>query len=84
LKTELGREFLAQMGNAMRAGAFKGSWTATPEEGSGDRYRGHRHDQSCASIIAFSLGMHLHPEQTYDYYYRPWMPESVEFALAGL
>lgn len=52
--------------------------------GMGDRYRGHRHDQSCASIIAHQLGMRLHPEQTYDYYYAPNMPETVEFALAGL
>ncbi len=24
------------------------------------------------------------PEQVYDYYYQPTMPETVEFALAGL
>lgn len=82
--SEVAREFFAQWKNAMQAGAFKGSWTATPSEGSGDRYRGHRHDQSCASIIAHRLGMFIHPEQTYDYYYAPQMPETVEFALAGM
>ena len=82
--TEIGREFLYQMDNAMHSGAFNGSWTADPKEGSGDRYRGHRHDQSCASLIAHRLNMRLHPEQVYDYYYAPQMPETVEFALAGL
>ena len=82
--TELGREFFAQLKGAMHAGAFHGSWTHNPEEGSGDRYRGHRHDQSCASLIAHRLGMKMHPEQVYDYYYQPTMPETVEFALAGL
>lgn len=84
ITTEIGREFFARYAAAMEVGAFKGSWTATPEEGSGDRYRGHRHDQSCASIIAHQLGMKIHPEQVYDYYASHEMPETVEIALRGM
>lgn len=87
MRHEIAREFFAQWKNAMNAGAFRGSWTADPNEGSGDRYRGHRHDQSCASIIAHRLGMVAYPRDLYDMYkYREMemMPEPVEFALAGL
>lgn len=83
-RNEIAREFMARYKNAKEAGVFKGSWTAVSSEGSGDRYRGHRHDQSCASIIAHQLGLLLHPEETYDMYYKPDMPETVEFALAGM
>lgn len=76
--------FFDRWKEAMEGGAFNGSWTATPEEGSGPAYRGHRHDQACASIIAHRLGMRLHTQQIYDYYYQPNMPETVEFALAGM
>lgn len=82
--TETGREFFDQWEKSMLAGAFKGSWTATPSEGSGDRYRGHRHDQSCESIIAHRLGMIPHPEETFDAYYKPVLPETVEFAIQGM
>lgn len=78
-------EFFKRYAQAMNAGVFKGEWT-NPEwkEGGEVRYRGHRHDQACASIIAYQMGLYLHPEQTYDYYYQPVMPETVEFALAGM
>lgn len=84
MANERSREFFAQWKNAMLAGAFKGAWTAVPEEGSGDRYRGHRHDQTCASIIAHRLGMVLQPTEVYDVYYRPDMPMEVEFAIQGM
>ena len=83
-RNEIAREFFRQYAEAMNAGAFKGSWTAVPEEGSGERYRGHRHDQSRAPISAHRMGLFKHPEQTYDYYYQPTMPDTVEIALAGL
>ena len=84
MANERSREFFAQWMAAMQAGAFNGSWTAVPEEGSGERYRGHRHDQVCASIIAHRLGMALQPTEVFDMYYRPEMPPTVEFALQGM
>lgn len=84
-RNEIAREFFKRYAAAMNAGCFNGPWTNpawTPEGES--RHRGHRHDQSCASIIAHQMGLYLHPEQTYDYYYQATMPETVEFALAGM
>ena len=82
---EIAREFFAQYKGAMEAGAFKGMWKDDEKvEGSGDRYKGHRHDQSCASIIAHRLGMKIHPFDTYDVYYRTDMPETTEFTLRGM
>jgi hypothetical protein len=72
MDTEIAREFFAQWKNAMLAGAFKGSW------------QDHRHDQSAASIIAHRLGMRQHAHQLHEYYYQPAMPETAEFALAGM
>lgn len=69
---EVAREFFAQWRAAMLAGAFRGSW------------KDHRHDQSAASIIAHRLGMRLHAHQLHEYYYAPQMPETAEFALAGM
>ena len=80
----IAHEFFHTWKAAMLAGAFRGSWTQAPGEGSGDRYRGHRHDQSCASIIAHRLGMKLHPNEVYDMYKKDVMPETVELVLAGL
>ncbi len=84
MRNERSREFFSQWRAAMEAGAFNGSWTARPEEGSGDRYRGHRHDQACASIIAHRLGMLIQPAEVYDMYYKPEMPGTVEFTLQGV
>lgn len=84
-RNEIAREFFARYWNAMEAGVFKGEWRNPHwREGQDGRYRGHRHDQSCASIIAHQMGLFIHPEQTYDFYYQPHMPETVEFALAGM
>lgn len=84
----IAHEFFHEWKAAMLAGVFKGSWTASPSEGSGDRYRGHRHDQSCASIIAHRLGMTMHPKEVYDMYKTKDTPEpppeTVELFLAGL
>lgn len=77
-ETEIAQEFFAQWKAAMLAGAFKGSWTSTETE------HAHRHDQSCASIIAHRLGMTMHPYQVYDYYWDEGMPETAEFALRGM
>lgn len=81
---KIAREFFELYSAAMDAGAFNGSWSAVPEEGSGERYRGHRHDQSCASIIAHRLGMKIHERQVWDYYYATEMPDTTEFALMGM
>lgn len=78
-------EFLRQWREAMEDGCFNGRWFDNEKaEGRGDRYRGHRHDQSCASLIAHRLGMVLHPKETLDMYYRPQIPDTVEFVLQGM
>lgn len=82
--SKVAMEFFRQWEASMQAGAFIGPWFIDPEEAADERHRGHRHDQSCASIIAHQLGMKLQPKETLDMYYRPDMPETVEFALQGM
>jgi hypothetical protein len=52
LRSETGTAFLAEYLRLAQTDAFKGPWTG----GIGVQ---HRHDQSCASVIAHRLGMHL-------------------------
>ena len=82
--------FFERWKDARDAGAFLGEWTNSEwkaeleTDDPATRYRGHRHDQVCASVIAHRLGMKIQPEETYDMYKRDNMPETVEFTLAGL
>jgi len=65
-RKELVREFFTRFKNSYEAGMFKGSWTNTDNSESQDvRCMGHRHDLSCASIIAYQLGMTYSPCGTY-------------------
>lgn len=57
---DIAQEFLAQWKALAMMGAFKGPWGNGNGEASKDmRVRGHRHDQSAASHIAWKLGMRL-------------------------
>lgn len=56
LDSEIGYKFFDQWTQAMRDGIFNGSW---------DDYR---HDQSCASLIAYKLGMKLQTANTFFVY----------------
>jgi hypothetical protein len=59
LANERSREFLRRLTEKASDGAsFPGAWTNEDHAVSGDpRCRGHRHDQSAGSIIAWQLGM---------------------------
>ncbi len=55
---EIVREFFARWKNSCDAGMFKGNWHNNDKtESKDERCKGHRHDLSCASIIATKLGM---------------------------
>lgn len=56
LDSEIGYKFFDQWTQAMRDGMFNGSW---------DTYR---HDQSCASLIAFKMGLKLQTANTFFVY----------------
>lgn len=63
---EITREFFARFKNSYEAGMFKGEWTNVNKSESQDsRCMGHRHDLSCASIIAHQLNMSLETCGTY-------------------
>ena len=60
LKTEVGNRFLDEYIRLSENGSFRGPWTNLNGIASTDpRVRGHRHDQSAASVIAARLGMKL-------------------------
>jgi hypothetical protein len=60
LKSEIGNRFLDEYIRLSENGSFRGPWKNDHGEASTDpRVRGHRHDQSAASVIAARLGMAL-------------------------
>jgi len=62
-------EFFYQWKKSMEAGMFIGDWSNVNKTESQDaRCQGHRHDLSCASIIAYQLGMQLESGGTYMAY----------------
>ena len=75
---EIARTFFILWERAMLAGAFKGVWQTTETE------HAHRHDQSCASIIAYRLGMKIHPQDVNEMFWREDMPQTAEFTLQGM
>lgn len=85
---EVTREFFSQYFQRAHDGSFRGSWTNANQEVSKDEgVLGHRHDQSCASIIAHKLGMKtLHSPPIFSY--RAGNDENIKeetiFALEGL
>ena len=56
LDSEIGYKFFDQWTQAMRDGIFNGDWD------------NHRHDQTCASLIAYKLGMKLQDGNTFFVY----------------
>lgn len=65
-RKELVREFFARFRNSYEAGMFIGQWNNNNKTESQDsRCMGHRHDLSCASIIANQLDMTYSPCGTY-------------------
>lgn len=64
--------FMARWKEAMDAGCFQGNWTnADRTESQDPRCRGHRHDQTCAELVAYELGLPLQPPVLNVYFYSP-------------
>ena len=72
MTTDICKEFLKRWLEKANDGVtFKGSWNNNNNEVSSDpRVRGHRHDQTAASLIAYQLDMKfITPHLTYFQYY---------------
>jgi hypothetical protein len=69
LRSEIGATFAGEYLRLAQNGAFRGPWVNNAGEASADpRVRGHRHDQSAASVIAHRLGMELtNPPEWFSY-----------------
>ncbi len=81
-RSGLSMEFFRRWKEACDLGLFKGSWTRS--EGDDERFMGHRHDQSSASLIAHQLGMEIDHTHTLLHLYEPKMPESVVLTFQGI
>jgi hypothetical protein len=80
-------EFLAQLNVFAWDGAsFRGDWDNERNQVSSDtRCRGHRHDQSVGSILAYKLGMkQLVGKKTYFDYWSENMADSVVMSAQGM
>jgi hypothetical protein len=75
------QEFLSRWREALQTGLFRGShFNNTQSESKDPKCKGHRHDQTCAELIAYKYGFPLsravlHYEPTYDHRYfrgREW------------
>jgi hypothetical protein len=67
---EAANKFLDEWEITAKNGSFIGAWINDNLEVSPDlRVRGHRHDQTAASVIACKLGMDLLPIHTFFGYY---------------
>jgi hypothetical protein len=56
--TPIAAEFLARWKKASDDGIFIGHWKNDAKtESQDDRCRGHRHDQTCAELISYQLGI---------------------------
>lgn len=56
------QEFFTKWKRACDDGIFRGSWVnATHSESQDDRCKGHRHDQTCAELLAHAMGIRLNP-----------------------
>jgi hypothetical protein len=65
-------QFLARWKDALDAGCFRGNWTNKDNTESQDpRCRGHRHDQTCAELVAHELAIPLQPLVVTSYLYSP-------------
>ena len=57
---------------AMEAGLFKGAWkNETQSESKDPRCTGHRHDQTCAELTCYTLGIPFQPK-VMGRYFREW------------
>jgi hypothetical protein len=69
-RTDKGKQFVQKWYDMANDGVtFNGDWTNLNNEISNDnRVKGHRHDQTAASIIAHELGMHISEQHYFEYF----------------
>ena len=77
-------EFLYKWQDAMMAGCFNGDGKPGATDGSGPRYKFHRHDQVTASIIIHQLGMSVTDAGYLAQSYAERMPETVCLTTRGM
>lgn len=81
------QEFLNQwLAKADDGFSFPGDWNNDRKQVSPDpRCRGHRHDQSVASILACNLGMgYIIPHETFFCYWEPHMKPTIVLTAQGM
>lgn len=78
------KAFFDQWAKAMGDGIFNGSWKREEGDLEAPEYRGHRHDQSAASLIAHKLGMEIDMTHTIAHLYEPNMPPTVALTFQGI
>ncbi len=60
--SSIAREFFARWKKSSNDGIFIGHWKNTLKtESQDERCEGHRHDQTCAELVAYTLGIPLQP-----------------------
>ncbi len=77
-------EFLEKWEEAMNAGCFNGDGKEGAQDGSGPRYRFHRHDQVTASIIIKQLEMSVTDAGYLAQCYAPEVPETICLVTRGM
>lgn len=83
-RSPVAMSFLDQWDQAMRSGTFQGAHKRSPEDKEDSRYRGHRHDQSSASILAYQHGMRIHEGDDLVSYWREDLKPTTVLTLRGL
>lgn len=83
LENEIALKFFNRWAQAETNGIFQGS-RKHDRQSKDHRFLFHRQDQSCASIIANQLGMHIDDPNNLMGYYQTVMPESMIFCYRGL
>lgn len=79
--------FMERWRKACDLGMFKGPWTKQAGDPEQPPYLGHRHDQSCASLIAHQLDMNLDLREVNCQYFDPdetRMSKTISLTLQGM
>lgn len=88
VRSEVAQKFLERWRWAMKEGLFAGHWTRQPGDKEAPVCLGHRHDQSCASLIANELRMRLDAIgvncQYYDRHNPELMSKTISLTLEGM
>lgn len=81
--TEIGKRFIEEWIQSAKDGIFSGS-RMHDGQSQDPRFKFHRQDQACASIIANKLGMKMYDPNKYSCYYEPNMNPDVIYVMRGM